>query len=72
MTSFLIYKDLNLCETFLTLCLLNINAIYLFENLYYSSNIAFASLAIQFPLSGLVGDLHPLADTHAEHKKTVP
>ena len=27
------------------------------------------SLAIRFPLSGLVGDLHPLDITHAEHTK---
>ncbi len=28
------------------------------------------SLAIRFPLSGLVGDLHPLDNAHAEHTKT--
>ena len=27
------------------------------------------SLAIRFPLSGLVGDLHPLDNAHAEHTK---
>ena len=28
------------------------------------------SLAIRFPLSGLVGDLHPLDNAHAEHTIT--
>ena len=28
------------------------------------------SLAIRFPLSGLVGDLHPLDNAHAEHTKS--
>ena len=30
------------------------------------------SLAIRFPLSGLVGDLHPLDNAHAEHTKVLP